>query len=74
MNDKGSCTFTFSKNMMFSKNWVQKHLNDAKLNSIDASLVDSLSTPLIKFWFEQANFEGRQVQIPEEDVSITVMT
>ena len=35
MTGDGICTIVFSRQMMYSKNWVNKFLKDNKLNDID---------------------------------------
>lgn len=38
--------------MMYPANWVSKHLQDAKRNSVPVELVDTISVPLIEFLYE----------------------
>lgn len=67
-------TITFSKAMMYPTNWISKYLSDAKLDSVDIALVDSISVPFIQLWYEQAGTEGKQVKLPDSDIKILKMS
>lgn len=54
MSETGLATFTFSKQMMYPKNWVSKYMADNGLSDVDPSLVDKISVPLIRFYYEVA--------------------
>lgn len=58
---------SFSKPMMFPKNWVNKFLKDNQLNDVRMELVDSIQVPYLKFWYQRAD-SLVQFLVPNEDV------
>ena len=51
MTGEGECTLTFSKPMMYPKNWVNKFLKDNRVHDIRKELVDTIQVATLKFWF-----------------------
>lgn len=55
MSGSGVASFTFSKPMMYPKNWVKKYMSDNGLSEIDEALQDTITVPEIEFLYEQAS-------------------